>query len=282
MVRAQLASHGFTEGREFVLVTVPDPIPAAGIDVSWFERGARAVLATRPDVILSTGTEETRRLGRLTSVVPIVFFQVGDPVGSGLVASMSRPGANIAGVSNRFTDLVGKRLEILRELKPGMRRAGILLNGALDSPISRREFAASADRLGLEAVEITVPAGLGNEAFARLCADAKVDGIFDGRAVADPGLAETATAMLRARVPAIHTRHEIVESGGLISLGARFEDQLKSAVTIVASILRGASPATIPVDQLSKVHLAVNLATARAMGIAVPESILVRADQVIG
>ena len=281
-VTTELALHGLREGRDFTLMPIPmrPPESEGGYMASW-ESSARDVVGTRPDLILTTGTEFVRILARLAPKTPIVFYMIGDPVLSRLVASMGNPGANVTGVSNRFMDLVGKRVELLMELSPGIRRVGLLMHGAIDGPITRKEFFHVVRSLGVEGVELKVPPGSAAPALSRICLAGRVDAIYDGRAVVDPGFAATAEAMSRCGVPAIYTRVEIVEAGGLISLGARHDDQLKTAIAIVTKIVRGAHPGSIPIDQLSKIHLALNLKTAARMKLAVPETILLRADQVI-
>lgn len=282
VVATELALHGLREGLDFVLVPIPMRFqnPGVGYMESW-ESSARDVVRVHPDLILSSGTEFVRILTRLAPETPIVFFMIGDPVLSRLVKSMGKPGGNVTGVSNRFVDLVGKRVELLKELSPRIRRVGLLMHGAIDGPTTRKEFFQAVRSLGVEGVELRIPPEFDVAALSRICSKAGVDAVFDGRAVADPGIAETAEAMSRCGVPAIYTRVEIVEAGGLMSLGARPDDQLKSALAIVAKIVRGAHPGSVPVDQLSKIHLAVNLRTAARLKLAVPQSILLRADQVL-
>jgi putative ABC transport system substrate-binding protein len=234
------------------------------------------------DVILAGGTEAATAAKQATSVIPIVFPTAGDPVGSRLVASLARPGGNVTGLSNLGSDLAAKRLGLLREVFPSLRRLAIMANADYSGGVTEREeIDAAARTLGLEVVPLPIRRG---EDIA-----SAFDGL-KGRAEAlyttgDP-LVNTHrlrinTFALAARLPTMFPHREYVEGGGLMSYGPNFPDLNRRAADYVDKILRGAKPADLPVEQPTKFDLVVNLTTAKALGIEVPAALLVRADEVI-
>jgi putative ABC transport system substrate-binding protein len=217
-----------------------------------------------------------------TSIIPIVFAAAGDPVGSGLVASLVRPGGNVTGLSMQTTDLAGKRLELLRELVPGLRRLAIMAYvGNHGAVLEMAEVQAAARALGLDVVTFEI----------RRAEDiAPAFEAFKGRADAlyvppDPLITSNRvrihTLALRAGVPTMHGFRELVEAGGLMSYGPNQPNLYARAADLVDKILRGTKPADIPVEQPTKFDLIINLTTAKALGLTIPESFLLRADEVI-
>ena len=217
-----------------------------------------------------------------TSTIPIVFGIATDPVGSGLVASLARPGGNVTGLSVQSTDLAGKRLEILRELLPDLHRLAVIADvGYSASIIEIGEVKATAGKIGLEVdvleiqrAEDIVPAfgALKNGTQALyVCADALVNANH----------ARINTLALGARLPTIHSFRDFLGAGGLLSYGAFTPDMFRRAGDIVDKILKGTKPAEIPVEQPTKFELVINLTTAKALGITVPPTLLARADEVI-
>jgi putative ABC transport system substrate-binding protein len=217
-----------------------------------------------------------------TSAIPIVFAAATDPLGGGLVASLARPGGNITGLSIQAPDLAGKRLEVLRELVPGLRRLAILTN--VDYPAAVQEMdeaQAAAGKLGLEIAKLEI----------RRAADiAPAFEALNGRAealyvTADPLLNTYRIRIITlanvARLPMISTFREHVEAGSLMSYGPNARDLFRRAGDYVDKILRGAKPGDIPVEQPTKFDLVINLTTAKALGLTIPESFLSRADEVI-
>src|SRR5262245_14599153 len=234
------------------------------------------------DVILAGGTEAAVAAKHATSVIPIVFPSAGDPIGSGLVASLARPGGNVTGLSNLGSDLAAKRLGLLREVLPGFRRLAVMANAAYSGGVTEMsEINAAARTLSLEFIAFPI---------RRVEEIAPSFDALKGRAealyvVGDP-LANTHrlrinTFALVARLPTMHSQREYVESGGLMSYGANFPDLNRRAADYVDKILRGAKPADIPVEQPTKFDLVVNLITAQALGLEVPPTLLARADEVI-
>ena len=217
-----------------------------------------------------------------TSVIPIVFPVASDPVGGGLVASLARPGGNVTGLSLQFTDLAGKRLELLRELVPGRGRLAIMANaGASGAMLEMGEIKAMARALGLEVATLEI----------RRAEDiAPAFEALKGRAealcvIADP-LVETNririnTLALGARLPTMHGFRELAEAAGLMSYGPNVADLYRRSGDYVDKILRGAKPADLPVEQPIKFDLVINLITAKALGLTMPPSLLARADEVI-
>jgi ABC-type uncharacterized transport system substrate-binding protein len=219
---------------------------------------------------------------RVTSVIPIVFTLAPDPVGSGLVASLARPGGNVTGLSNQSSDLFGKRLELLREVVPGLRRLAIIANS--DNPqtvLETGDAQAEARKLGLEVTTSKI-----RRADDIAPAIGALEGHAEALYVVSDGLTVTNrvrinTFALAARLPTVHANREYIETGGLISYGANYPDLFRRAGDYVDKILRGAKPADLPVEQPTKFDLVINLTTAKALGLKIPEGFLLRADEVI-
>jgi putative tryptophan/tyrosine transport system substrate-binding protein len=234
------------------------------------------------DVILAGGTEAAVAAKQATSVIPIVFPTAGDPIGSGLVATLARPGSNVTGLSNLGSDLAAKRLGLLREVLPGFRRLAVMANAAYSGGVREMsDIDAAARTLSLEIVAFPIRR-VEEIAPSFDALKSRAEALY---VVGDP-LANTHrlrinTFALAARLPTMHSQREYVEAGGLMSYGANFPDLNRRAADYVDKILRGAKPADIPVEQPTKFDLVVNLITAQALGLEVPPSLLGRADEVI-
>jgi ABC-type uncharacterized transport system substrate-binding protein len=217
-----------------------------------------------------------------TSLIPIVFAVAGDPVGTGLVASLARPGGNVTGLSLQTTDTVSKRLELLREVVPGLRRLAVM--ASIANPIAvleMREVQAVASTLGLEVATLEI-----RRAEDIAPAFEALNGRAEALYVCTDPLANTQrvsinTLALNARLPSVCGFPQFVEAGGLISYGANFPALFRRAAVFVDKILRGAKPADIPVEQPTKFDLVVNLKTAKALGLEFPPTLVARADEVI-
>ena len=274
---ARLRELGWIEGRTITIDhrwTEARPERVAEIAAEFVRR--------KVDVIVTTGSA-ILALKQATSVIPIVFAASADPVGTGLVTSLARPGGNITGLSLQTTDLAGKRLELLREVVPRLRRVAIMANVSYAAAVLEMgEVQASAHTLGLDEVatlEIQRAEDIA-PAFASLKGGA--DALYvctDALVVANR--VRINILALGARLPTIFNFREHVEAGGLMSYGASFPDLFRRAAELVDRILRGTKPGDIPVEQPTKFDLAINLTTAKALGLAIPESFLVRADEVI-
>ncbi len=233
------------------------------------------------DVIVTAGVA-VPALMRATSVIPIVIALGSDPVGSGQVASLARPGGNVTGLSLQYTELAGKRLELLREIMPALRRLGVLANaGYADAMLEMREIRALATTLGME---ITAPEIRRAEDIT-LALEIFKGGTEAVYVIGDPlvnsNLGRIVTASSAARLPTLFNVGDFVKAGGLISYGPSFSDMFQRAADYTDKILRGAKPGELPIEQPTKFELFINLTTAKALGITIPGILLARADQVI-
>jgi ABC-type uncharacterized transport system substrate-binding protein len=234
------------------------------------------------DLIVASTTPAVIAAKQATSVIPIVITTANDPVGTGLVASLARPGGNVTGLSNQFADTAAKRLELLREVVPGLRRLAILGNvGNPGAVLDMREAQAAASLVGLEATILEIRRA---EDIAPVIEALK--GRADALYVSSDPLVNTNrirlnTLALGARLPTMHGVRDYVEAGGLMSYGPSIVDQYRRAADYVDKILRGAKPGDIPVEQPTKFDLVINLTTAKALGLTIPEPFLLRADEVI-
>jgi len=243
---------------------------------------AAELVRLKADVIVTHSAEPVLAAKRETGVIPIVFPVAADPVGNGLVASLTRPGGNATGLSLQSTDLAGKRVEILREVLPGFHRLGIIAN--IDAPaavLEMREVQAAASAVGLATTVFEIRRV--NDIAPAI--DALKDRVEALYIVSDPLLGtnrnRVAILAVGARLPTMQGFREQVEAGGLVSYGANFPDLFRRAGDYVDKILRGAKPADLPVEQPTKFDLVVNLITARVLGLTVPPTLLARADEVI-
>jgi putative tryptophan/tyrosine transport system substrate-binding protein len=234
------------------------------------------------DAIVTVGTPATLAAKQVTAVTPIVFVGSGDPVGAGLVAGLARPGGNVTGLSIQATDTFGKRLEFLREVVPNLRRLGIM--GNVGNPLNVLDMdvvQAAARIIGLEVVALEIRRG-DDIAPAFEALKGRAEALY---VASDPLLntnrVRINTLALGARLPTMYGLREFVEAGGLVSYGPSIPDQYRRAAEIVDKILRGTKPGDIPVEQPTKFDLVVNLTTAKALGLTIPESFLLRADEVI-
>lgn len=272
----RLRELGWIEGR-----TVAIDYRWAEGDPERFAEIAAEFVRLKVDVIVTLGGA-VLAAKQATSVIPIVFAAASDPVGSGLVASLERPGGNITGLSIQAPDLAGKRLELLHQVVQGLRRLAILVNVDYSAAVQEMgEAQAAAGKLGLEVTTLEI---------RRADDIAPAFGTLKGRAealyvTADPLLntyrIRVITLANIARLPMISAFREIVESGGLMSYGPDNRDLFRRAGDYVDKILRGVRPSDIPVEQPTKFDLAINLTTAKALGLTVPPSLFARADEVI-
>jgi putative ABC transport system substrate-binding protein len=273
----RLRELGWIEGR-----TVAIEIRWAEGRVEGLAEIAAEFVRLKVDVIVTSGTPAVVQAMQATSVIPIVSAVMGDPVATGLVASLARPGGNITGLSVLAPDLGGKRLEFLREVVPGLRRLAFL--GNISNPIVVQEMGevkAAAHTLGLDVVtlEIRRPEDI-MPAFETLKSRAQALYVA-GDPLALTNRARINTLVLVARLPAIYGQREYVEVGGLMSYGPNFPELFRRVGDYVDKILRGTKPADLPVEQPTKFDLIINLATAKALGLDLPPTLLARADEVI-
>ena len=234
------------------------------------------------DVIVTTGTPATLAAKQATSVIPIVFAAAGDPVGTGLVASLGRPGGNVTGLSLQQVETVGKRLELLREVIPSLGRLALLAN--VDNPpavLDMGEVQATARTLCVEVITLEIRRG-GDIAPAFEALNGPAQALYVvWDALVGTHLFRINTLVLAARLPTMHTQRQPVEVGGLMSYGANFPNLFQRAADYVDKVLRGAKPADLPVEQPTKFDLIINLTTAKALGLTVPSTLLALADELI-
>jgi ABC-type uncharacterized transport system substrate-binding protein len=234
------------------------------------------------DVILAGGTEAAIAAKQATSVIPIVFPTAGDPVGSRLVASLARPGGNVTGLSNLGSGLAAKRLELLREVFPDLRRLAVMANADYSGGVTERdEIDAAARMLGLEVVPLPIrraeDIASGFEGLK-----GRAEALYTtGDPLVNAHRLRINTFALVAHLPTMFGQREYVEAAGLMSYGANFPDLNRRAADFVDKILRGAKPGDIPVEQPTKFDLVINLITAKALRLTVPPNLLARADEVI-
>ena len=245
-------------------------------------RLAAELAARKPGLIYATSTPAAVAAKHATQTIPIVFSAVGNPVGIGLVSSLARPGGNLTGISGISGALLPKRIEMLREILPRAKRLGVLV-GQDDSmtTLLKGEFAPVAASLGLTIImaEASKPADL-DAAVGRLVAQ-RVDAIFGVSVLANSMRGRLIELANQKRVPVVGGLAWMADAGGIFSFGAPLADQVRRAAFIVDKILKGAKPSDIPVEQPTLFELVVNLKAARALGITIPQSFLLRADRVI-
>jgi putative tryptophan/tyrosine transport system substrate-binding protein len=273
----RLRELGWSEGRNII------------IDYRWgeghperFSKIAAEFVQRKVTLILTHNTPPTLAAKQATSTIPIVFATAGDPIGAGIVASLTRPGGNITGLSSRTPDAAGKRLEIFQQVVPGLRRLATLAD--VDNPyaaIDLRQFNEAARTLGIEVLSFEIQRS------------EQLHSVFDavkGRAdalyvlpvpVLFANRARINTLALSARLPTLHGVREYVEAGGLMSYGPNWLSMWRRAADLVDKILRGAKPAEIPIEQPIEFDLVINLRTANALGLAIPDKLLALANAVI-
>ena len=276
--RQGLRELGYVEGRDLV------------IEYRWAEGDYKRLpalvaelIASNVDILVTAGTPSALAVKRATKTIPLVMVAVGDPVGTGLVASLARPGGNLTGLVSIAPDLEGKRLELLREVVPKLSSVSVLTNPANPfHALSEKQVRAAAEVLRLKVQVVNV-----REA-------AELDQAFEAIAREEPGgllmladrvflhnrtrIADFAT---RQRIPGVYAYSELVGAGGLMSFGPSYPGMHKRAAYFVDRILKGAKPADLPMEQPEKFELIINLKSARVLGLTIPQSLLLRADQVI-
>jgi putative ABC transport system substrate-binding protein len=236
----------------------------------------------KANVLVTGGTASILAAKRATSDIPIVFATAADPLGTGIVSSLAKPGGNITGLSLQWTDLAAKRLELLREVVPGLKRLAILANArASGAMLEMAEVATTARSLGIESVRLEFHQA---EDIAPVLAGIweRADALFVcGDPLANTNRDQINAIALGARLPTMYASREYVEAGGFISYGASFSDLYRRAGDYVDKILRGTKPGDLPIQQPTRFDFVINQKTAKALGLTVPPTLLARADEVI-
>jgi len=273
----RLRELGWIEGR-----TVAFEVRWAEGDTERFESIAAELVRLKVDVMVTSGAAAPAAK-RMTSAIPIVFMLAPDPVGTGIVASLARPGNNVTGLSNQSRDLAGKRLELLREVIPDLRSLAVLVNIA-NAPGGGAEMAAvkaAARTLDLEIITLEVRRAEEIELVLETL-NGKAGAVY---VVQDPLFIATrdriSASTLSARLPTMNAAREFVEAGGLMSYGASFPDIFRRAADYVDKILKGAKPGDLPIEQPTKFEVVINQKTARTLGLTLSPTLLTRADEVI-
>ncbi len=277
--RQAMRELGYLEGQNIVFeVRAPE-----GEEDARFAEFAAELVRLKVDVLVVQATRPILAAKQATTTIPIVMAPASDPVGAGLVANLARPGGNITGVSLLTEELSGKRLQLLSEMVPGISRAAIIWNPAsLSNPpeIAREEVAARALRIELLKLEVRQVADL--EQVFDTAVRARIGGlvILEDRFLV--GLAQRITDLaLTHRLPAIYSQTGFIEAGGLAVYAPDIIDLIRRAATYVDKILKGAKPGDLPIEQPTRFELVINLKTAKALGLTVPQPLLLRADEVI-
>jgi putative tryptophan/tyrosine transport system substrate-binding protein len=272
-----LADLGWTDGRN-----VRMDLRWGRADVNRIRALAQELVGLQPDIILTGTTQATVALQRQTRTIPIVFASLGDPVASGLVASLNQPGGNITGLAGYEESLGGKWLELLSEIAPGLKRAAILFNPDTIASTHMPSFETAARSLKVVPIVARVHSDVEIEA-AIIALEREPGGgllvmpdVFN-----DAHRAPIISAAARHNVPAVYWRSDLARDGGLLSYGHDVADTFRRAASYVDRILRGAKPGDLPVQFPVKYEMVVNLKTAKALGLTLPQSILLRANEVI-
>jgi putative ABC transport system substrate-binding protein len=276
--RQGLRDLGYVDGRNVTMEWrwsegKTDRLPALALEL----------VALKPDVLVASGTQAVRAAKRATAAIPIVMTTSSYPDKIGLVESLSRPGGNITGLSNVGPELSGKKLELLKEIAPQVSRVAILWNPASEvEPLTVRELsnAAPAVRVEIQSVEVRSPDGF-SVAFTTLSSSRANALLALGNPINFRGRQLITEFALKNRLPSIYDERLFVEAGGLMSYAPSFTDSFRHAATYVDKILKGAKPADLPVEQPTKFELVINLKTAKALGLAISQTLLLRADQLI-
>jgi putative ABC transport system substrate-binding protein len=245
---------------------------------------AAELVRLKVDIIITVGAPAARAAKEATTTIPIVMMQVGDPVGSGFVASLARPGGNITGLSSLAPELSGKRLELLKEVVPRLSRVAVFgtsTNPDTAQSVREVELAANALKVKLQYLDVLSPKDF--ETAFRAASKGRAQAVLYlvAGAVASGRQTEIAELAVKSRLPVIYSGRVIVEAGGLMAYGVNNTDLDRRAVTYVDKILKGRTPADLPIEQPMKFEFVVNLKAAKAIGLTIPPNVLVRADKVI-
>jgi putative ABC transport system substrate-binding protein len=276
--RRGLRDLGYVDGRNLSMEWrwsegKPDRFPALAMEL----------VALRPDVIVASGTQGVRAAMEATSAIPIVMTTSSYPEKIGLVKSLSRPGGNVTGLSNVGPELSGKKLELLKEIAPKVSRVAVLWNPASTvEPLALQELLTAAPAVGVEiqSVEVRSPDDF-SAAFAAVSSSRVHAMLALGNPINFKGRQLIADFALRNRLPSIYDERLFVDAGGLMSYAPSFTDSFRRAATYVDKILKGAKPADLPVEQPTKFELVINARTAKILGLTIPQSVLLRADEII-
>jgi putative tryptophan/tyrosine transport system substrate-binding protein len=273
--RQALHELGYLEGKNLIIVypSAEGTLPAR----------AAELVRLKVDVIVTGGATTTRAAKEATTTIPIVFLQDPDPVGNGLVTNLARPAGNLTGLSQMTADLAGKRLELFREVLPKLSRLAVLGNSAnAGNGIQLREAERAAATLGVQLQYLDILSAKDIETAFREASKERAEAVFVlGNPVFTARRTLLAQYAVKNKLPAAYPRSDFVENGGLMSYGVNRADLDRRAAIYVDKILKGAKPGDLPVEQPKKFEFAINLKTAKQIGLTIPPNVLARADRVI-
>ncbi len=235
------------------------------------------------DVLVTEGTPAARAAKTATSLIPVVMGNAGDPVGSGLAASLARPGGNVTGLSDFSLDLVAKRLEFLRTVDPSISHIAVLLNPTNPTnPLELRQMQAAAPKLGVKLSSLETRGGDDLERAFEAIKKRRLGAVLlAGDAIFGLHREQIVALAASSRLPTLYGSRPFVDSGGLMSYGTNFDDLFRRAAAYVDKILKGAKPANLPIERPTKFELVINMRAAKALGLTIPQSLLIRADHVV-
>ena len=278
ILRDNLQKLGWIEGRN-----LHTDYRWGGTDINLLQRLAKEIVAAKPDVIFSSSSSPTRILRQETSTIPIIFGNIVDPIGQGLVTSMAQPGGNVTGFVNLEPSVTGKYLELLKEIAPRVSRVGVLRDPATSGAAGQLgaiQGAASLLRVELTTLDVREPAVI-ERSMALLAREPNGGLIVLANPTATVHLNLIVALAAQHQLPAIYPYRYFAEAGGLISYGADNLDLYRRAASYVDRILKGGKPADLPVQNPTKFELTINRRTAKALGLDVPPTLLAQADEVI-
>jgi putative ABC transport system substrate-binding protein len=277
--RQGLREHGYVEGQHIILERRYGQVGAERMSGL-----AAELVRIKVDIIVAATDPATAALKQQTQTIPIVMAKSNDPVGTGFVASLARPGGNVTGLSALSPELSGKRLGLVREVAPGLLRAAIIWNPDVRGAVfdyKETEAAARLLRLQLQSVEVSRAEDLDRAFSAVTNQRAQALIVQTPNPVLFANRSQIVAFALRNRLPSMYGQKEFADAGGLMTYGPSTADLFRRAATYVDKILKGAKPADLPIEQPTKFELVINLKTAKALGLTIPPSLLARADQVI-
>jgi putative ABC transport system substrate-binding protein len=277
--RQGLREHGYIEGKNIAI-----EVRFAEGKLDQLPNLAADLLALKVDVIAAGTTRAMLAAKKATATIPIVMVGASDPVGSGLVAELARPGGNVTGLSLLATELAGKRLELLKESLPKAQRVGVLIERSISGPFALQlnELETAAKTMGIQLLLFELKSADDFDAtFSRLIKGQIQALTIPSAQLFDANIKRLADLTLKNRLPAIYGFTEFVDVGGLMAYGPSLPDIYRRAAVYVDKILKGSKPADLPVEQPTKFELVINLKTAKQIGLTIPPNVLARADKVI-
>jgi putative ABC transport system substrate-binding protein len=276
--RQGLRELGYVEGQNLII-----EYRSANGQSERFADYAAELVGMKVDLMVTRGTPASLAAKRATRSIPVVMANAGEPVETGLVASLARPSGNVTGLSSLAVHIEAKRLGLLRELVPGIARIAALYNmSSPANPPQWKEIETAARSLGVEPQLLDVRKPEDFEPAFDLATKQRADGLIVGQEGLLQANRNVITALAaKHRLPAIYRSMEFIEAGGLMAYGPNYPDLYRRAATYVDKIFKGAKPGDLPVEQPTKFELIINLRTAKALGLTIPPSLLLRADEVI-